>query len=245
MAETYITIVNEVLRRANEVEIDESSFNSIKSVQTLAKDAVNASCRHIIQRGQQWPFLATTATQVLVVGQAEYSFPADYSSADWQTFFLKSDTVLGNSARFVQEISFDAYTQYHRIIDDEATAGDYSIPLSVYPTVDGKFGFTPLPNAAYSVEYRYYAFPTVDLVNASDVFATVTKIPDRFKHIAIDGAMMYLMRYRSNEQSAMLHEKSFHNGIEDMRRLLLQQPPSVVSKQIVRSGSANVFNQTV
>lgn len=242
MAETFLTITNEVLRRANEVEMDASTFATVKSVQTLAKDAVNAACRHILQRGQEWPFLASTNTQTLVVGQTEYSFPADYSSADWQSFFLKSDDSLGANARYLSEISFDVYTQYHRIIDDEATTGDYALPLHVYPTPDGKFGITPLPDKTYAVEYKYFSFPVNDLTNAADVFTTVTKIPDRYKHVIIDGAMMYLMRYRSNEQSAAMHEKAFKDGIEDMRRLLLQQPPSIVSKQIIRSVHGNVFN---
>jgi len=244
MAETFGTLTNETLRRANEVEVSESDFATVKSVQTLAKDAVNAACRYVLQRGQEWPFTATTHTQELVVGTGEYAFQSDYSSADWQSFFLKSDDTLGNSARFLAEISFDNYTQHYRIRDDEASAGDYAVPLSVYATPDGKFGVTPLPDKKYNIEYKYFSFPTVDMVSFSDVFTSVTKIPDRYKHVVIDGAMMYLMRYRTNNQAAAVHEKAFEDGIEDMRRLLLHQPPAVLSKQIVRSKNSFVFSQT-
>ena len=73
------------------------------------------------------------------------------------SFFLKSDDSLGANARYLSEISFDVYTQYHRIIDDEATTGDYALPLHVYPTPDGKFGITPLPDKTYAVEYKYFS----------------------------------------------------------------------------------------
>ena len=118
------------------------------------------------------------------------------------------------------------------------------MPFSVYATPDGKFGITPLPDKTYNVEYKYFSFPVSDMINFTDVFSSVTKIPDRYKHVIIDGAMMYLMRYRTNNQAAAVHEKAFEDGIEDMRRLLLNQPPAILSKQIVRSRNSFAFSQT-
>jgi hypothetical protein len=46
---------------------------------------------------------------------------------------------------------------------------------------------------------------------------------------------MYLMRFRSNEQSASVHENSFLNGIKTMRRILLDDKLSLVSTVINRS----------
>ena len=59
-------------------------------------------------------------------------------------------------------------------------------------------------------------------------------IPDRFKHIVIDGAMMYMMRFRSNEQSAQIHQQKFKDGMKVMRRLLLDDPISVRSTMVTR-----------
>jgi len=49
---TYINLVNELLRRLNEVEISEADFTTTKNVQSLAKDAVNSSIREILQDAQ-------------------------------------------------------------------------------------------------------------------------------------------------------------------------------------------------
>ena len=59
-------------------------------------------------------------------------------------------------------------------------------------------------------------------------------IPDRFKYIIIDGAMVYMMRFRSNEQSAQIHQAKFQEGIKAMRRLLLDDPLFVRSSMINR-----------
>ena len=59
-------------------------------------------------------------------------------------------------------------------------------------------------------------------------------IPDRFKYIVIDGAMMYMMRFRSNEQSAVIHQQKFRDGIKVMRRLLLDDPIVMRSTMINR-----------
>ena len=46
---TYVTLVNELLRRLNEVTLDTAGdgFDSVRNVQALAKDAVNSSIRLI------------------------------------------------------------------------------------------------------------------------------------------------------------------------------------------------------
>ncbi len=49
-------------------------------------------------------------------------------------------------------------------------------------------------------------------------------IPDRFNTVVIDGAVMYLLRFRANEQGAALHQQKFEKGMDDMRRLLLDTP---------------------
>ena len=54
-------------------------------------------------------------------------------------------------------------------------------------------------------------------------------VPDRFRHVLLDGAMMYMMRFRSNEQSAVVHQQNFEKGIDTMRRLLLDNPSYLTS----------------
>ena len=48
---TYITLVNQLLVRLNEVTLDTAGdgFTTVRNVQALAKDAINNSIRNIIQ----------------------------------------------------------------------------------------------------------------------------------------------------------------------------------------------------
>ena len=72
-----------------------------------------------------------------------------------------------------------------------------------------------------------------------------TLIPDRFRYIVVDGAMSYMMRFRSNEQSAQIHDAKFRNGIKVMRRLLLDDIINVRSTVISRSKfSSNLVSLT-
>ena len=73
------------------------------------------------------------------------------------------------------------------------------------------------------------------------LYDDVTVIPDRFKHVIIDGAMMFMMRFRSNEQSAAMHQNNFEAGIKSMRRVLMDDPLSVRSTVITRSATSS-FN---
>ena len=159
----YVTLVNELLRRLNEVTLDANGegFDSVRNVQALAKDAINNSIRLIVQDGQEWPFLKTTETQSLTAGTRQYSFPNDYSSTDWDTFYLKKLTSKGNTPMRLRPISYDDYIQNHRSIDDtgDLTNGD-GAPIYVYQTLEEKFGVTPVPDAAYQIEYVYWSFPT-------------------------------------------------------------------------------------
>lgn len=230
---TYINLVNELLRRVNDVVIDAADFDSVKNVQSTAKDAINSSIREVLQEAQEWPFTLQTYEQQLTVGTGVYDLPADLSKVDWDTFYLKP--FLGTNARYLPVISYESYLKEFRANEDMSGVSGYSIPTAVYKTQDNKFGVTVLPNDQYTVEYRYWSFPS-DLVLADDV----SVIPDRFKSTVIDGAMMYLMRFRSNDQSAMVHAEKFKDGIKSMRRLIVDSP-EVVSSTVLHRSRQSIF----
>ena len=236
---TYVALTNELLRRLNEVTLDTAGdgFDTVRNVQALAKDAINSSIRLILQDGQEWPFLKTTYTQTLTIGTRQYSFPSDYSSVDWDTFYLKKLSSEGNSPMNLKPMSFEEYTQNVRASDDsgDQVNGD-GPPIRVYQTLGESFGVTPIPNAAYEVEYVYWSYPS-DMTLYDDVAV----IPDRFKHVVIDGAMMFMMRFRSNEQSAAMHQNNFEDGIKSMRRVLMDDAIEIRSTVVTR-GSTSSFS---
>ena len=95
MPSTYLTLCNMVLRRINEVELTSSDFADCRGVQALVKDAVKASIAKINQAEFEWPFNSAEHTQVLTAGQSEYSWPAFFKVADYNTFQIQKDTSLG------------------------------------------------------------------------------------------------------------------------------------------------------
>lgn len=226
----YVTLVNKLLVRLNEVQLDAGGvgFDTTRNVQQLAKNAINDSIRLILQSGEEWPFLKVTYTQTLTVNTKTYNFPANFSSADWDTFYLKKSA--NNSPAFLPSIDYQKYVQNFRALDDDNTTG--AVPELVYDTYSDSFGVYPNPNAAYEIEYTYWSIPSdMQLYNDECV------IPTRFDHVIVDGAMMIMMRFRSNDQSAEIHQRNFENGIRKMRRVVMDQPFRVTSTVI--EGSTN------
>jgi len=116
--------------------------------------------------------------------------------------------------------------------DDTVTQFDGgSIPRHVFRTPDNAYGLFPYPNKAYTLAFDYYTFPSTDLSAHSDT----TTIPDRFKHIIVDGAVSYVYLYRSE---VPLYERSFamfNDGIKHMQTLLINRFDYVRSTYIPRS----------
>ena len=237
---TYVTLVNQLLTRLNEVTLATTGegFASVRNVQALAKQAINNSIRNILQTGQEWPFLKTTYTQTLTAGTRIYDFPADFATVDWDTFYIKELGSASNTPSYLPTISFEEYTQRYRGLDDQGDSGSgISAPQRVYQTYESKFGVTPVPNDAYQIEYVYWTFPA-DLSAYDDV----SVIPERFNHVVVDGAMMYMMRFRSNDQSAAIHQQTFQDGIRSMRRILMDDPLDIRSTVVQRNKS---FSNTI
>jgi hypothetical protein len=224
----FVTLTNKVLLRLNEVTLDTGGdgFDTVRGVQALAKDSVNNSIREIFQEAQEWPFLKQTYTQTLTAGTREYAYPADYSSVDIETFYLKKNESLNSDPSHLTVINYDDYIQNFRSLDDNGQEG---VPRRIYQTYEEKFGVSPTPDGAYEIEYVYWSFPP-DLVSFDDNCV----IPSRFDAVIVDGAMMYMMRFRSNDQSAMVHQQKFVEEIKRMRRVLLDDPTFIRSTVILR-----------
>lgn len=225
----YVTLVNQALRRVNEVQLDigGDGFSDARNLQALAKDAINSSIRELLQFTQEWPFTFTTYTQALTAGTGIYALPSDASKVDWDTFYIKRLSSKSNTPEKLPVITYEDYLRYHRSSEDVGGSDAYSIPTKIYQTEDLKFGVTPLPDDAYEIEYRYWSYPS-DMT----VYNDECIVPDRFNTVIVDGAVMYLMRFRANEQSAALHQQKFEQGMDNMRRLLLDSPLYLTSTVI-------------
>lgn len=154
--------------------------------------------------------------------------------------FSKKTTGLDNTPRPLKTLTYNDYLQNYRTQDDEGDqTNGIGKPIYVYQTLEEKFGVTPLTDEAYEVEYVYFTYPD-DL----NLYTDTMIIPDRFKHVVIDGAIMFIMRFRSNEQSAAMHQNNFEEGIKAMRRILMDDNLYVRSTVIQRPASST-FNSVI
>jgi|TARA_R110000787_G_scaffold70035_2_gene155693 hypothetical protein len=218
MATTFLTLVNDTLRRLNEVEIGADDFTSVIGFRAQVKDAVNASLHEISQREYFFPFNHTTGSLTLVSGTASYALATTLKIADWNSFRINYDADNDYAARKLKQINYDTFLSRYFERDSEATSGDYDQPTYIYRTPDDKAGFTQIPNAAYSVSYDYYAYHT-DLSAATD---TMT-VPDAYKHVVIDGALYHCYMFRDNSQQAAQARQKFDLGIDHMRSILINR----------------------
>lgn len=218
MATTFITLVNDTLRRLNEVELTSTDFATATGFRALVKDAVNASLQEISQKEFEFPFNHTTGSLTLVAGTSQYTLATDLKVADWDSFRINYDSSNNYSARVLKLLNYDSYNRRYFERDSEADTGDRDQPIYVYRTLDTKAGFTPIPDAAYSVSYDYFAYAT-DLSASTD---TMT-VPDAFKHVVLDGALYHCFIFRDNSQQAGIAKAKFDEGIERMRTLLINR----------------------
>lgn len=222
MPSTYIDLCNKVLRRLNEVEIAADDFGSVRGVQALVKDAVKDSISRINQAEFEWPFNAAETTQTLVAGQTEYSWPSYFKIADWNSFQVQKNESLNTGYKALKYIERDEWYKSHRDDDYDAASAGRGVPEMVFDAHGSKFGVTPSPDAAYDVRFRYY-------LNYTDISASddVTRIPETFDTVIVDGALYFLYMFKDNIESAQVAYMSFEKGIKDMQGIYINSYESI------------------
>ena len=216
MPSTYISLCNQVLRRLNEVEVAEGAFDSVTGVQALVKDAVKAAVAKINQAEFEWPFNAAEETDTLVVGQEEYTWPSFYKIADWNSFQIQEDTALGVSFTTLKYIERDEWYKNHRDNDDASGTIGISVPRFVFPSHGNGYGVSPSPDKAYTLKFRYYQ-------NYSNITAAddVTRIPDSYDTVLVDGALYHLYMFKDNLEASQASFMAFEKGIKDLQTLYI------------------------
>jgi len=228
MASTFRNLTNQLLRRLNEVEVDEVSFVDCRGVQALAKDAIKNSIAKINAAEYEWPFNSAEHTQQLSIGQEEYSWPQYFKVVDWNSFQLQQSASLGVSHKMLSVISRDTYYSQGKDRDDNAPAG-LSAPISVAQGHGNGYIVTPSPNQAYAIQYRYFLNHT-----ALSAGTDATRIPDSFDHILIEGALYQMHMFRNNNEAASISLQLFQQGIKEMQGILINQYETVTDTRTLR-----------
>lgn len=216
MPSTYIDLCNQVLRRLNEVEIAVGDFPTVRGVQALVKDAVKAAVAKINQSEFEWPFNAAEHTQTLVAGQTEYTWPSYFKVSDWNSFQILKDENLNTGFKGLKVIDRDEWYKGHRDADYEAGTAGRGVPDFVFQGHGNGFGVTPAPDQAYRIRFRYYLNYS-DIQNHNDV----TRIPDSFDTVIVDGALYHLYMFKDNLESSQAAFMAFEKGIKDLQTLYI------------------------
>jgi hypothetical protein len=232
MALTYLSLVNKVLAKFNEVQLTSSTFASATGFHMDVKNSVNYAINDINSVDWEWPFNYALGSQTCVAGQQEYDLPATTKSVDWESFYIYKDGTVSEVTKNLPYVDFDQWLRARRETDYNADAtAEYSIPDAVFrPQGSLKFGVTPKPNAAFVIKYDYWVVPT-----ALSAYTDTTTVPDTYEQVIIDGATSYGYDFRDNIEGATKYGERFKDGINKMRRILIPQTVRMRTTQIVRA----------
>ena len=135
MANTYLTLVNNVLRDMNEVELTSSNFASSRGVQTTVKDYINRAISDMLNSEINWPFTRAEGSVDAIAGKQLYSFASIASTLkyiDYDNIFLMPKDYITNG-------DFE--------IDGTASITNWTT-VSGSPAASSKFGNTLLLTSA-------------------------------------------------------------------------------------------------
>lgn len=228
MAYTYLSLVNGVLQRVNEVPLNSTNFASASGLYADVKNAVNISIMDINTQTYEWPFNHVTQSLPLVVGETDYLLPVDFKTIGWETFRIRGDNSLNNRTGKLVPIDYEEYLE--NFSDMEYNSPEYvGVPTNVVRNRDLSFTIIPPPDKAYTLDYEYYVLP-IDLEEWDDV----PRIPEQFKHTIHNGAMHYAYMFRGDKESAMISLEVFKDQIDKMRQIFIDRADYVRSTYRIR-----------
>jgi hypothetical protein len=230
MAYNYLGLVNEVNRRLNEVELTSSNFATASGFYNTAKDAVNASLRHINHEEHNWPWNHVLEEETLTAGVTRYDYPTDAKIVDMNSFRIKKDDSLNVSTTKLKLMDYQEYLDNY--IDYEYNSGSdmQTLPRHVVRAPNQEFIVIPTPDKAYELVYEYYRNPV-----SLELYDDVPNVPLEFKHIIVDGAMFYAYQFRADTQASQIAQGKFESGIKYMRSLYINRYDYIRSTVISRN----------
>ena len=249
MATTYLEITNEVLRELNEVVLTSANFNSAIGIQSFVKDSINTSIFDIANQEPQLPFFSVgvsgstdpfygNVTVATVAGQRWYllksgssSITTDYSSLDWDDFYITTINVSGETAPFVSKgLKFLTLTDWRRYYRDGENADDadsqnYGEPRYVYRSPDHrKFGLSPIPDKVYNVHFYAFEKPT-----ALSAFDDTIVLPDQYKNVITAKTRYYVHQFKNNLQQAAFALDDYKKAMRQMKSNLINPQPKYMT----------------
>jgi hypothetical protein len=230
MAYNFLGLVNEVNRRLNEVELTSSNFATASGFYNTAKDAVNASLRHINHEESNWPWNHVLEEEILTAGTTRYDYPADAKTLDMNSFRIKRDADLNVSTTKLKSLDYQEYLDKYIDYEYNSSTNVRSVPIFIVRAPSQEFLVVPSPDKDYELVYEYYRNPV-----ALELYDDVPSVPLEFKHIIVDGAMFYAYQFRADTQASQIAQGKFETGIKYMRSLYINRYDYIRSTVISHS----------
>jgi len=249
MATTFLTLTNDVLRELNEIELTSANFASAKGIQNFVKNSINKSIKDIANEEPQLPFFAVAAsggtdpfygnvTVPSVAGTRWYtlksgssSITTDYSSIDWDDFYITTISVSGESAPYVSKglsfITLEDWTRYYRDSEnaDDSDSQNYGEPQYVIRSPDHrKFGLSPIPDKVYNVHFYAYTAPT-----ALSAYSDEIVFPDQYSNVITARTRYYVWQFKESPQQAAFALDDYKKGMRQMKSNLINPSPSYMT----------------
>ena len=150
MAYNFLSIVNDVNRRLNEVELSSTNFATASGFYNLAKDAVNASIRYVNQSEYEWPYNHVLQEDTLTASTGRYPFPDDSKTINFRSFRIKENSTLGNQTMKLKELAYNEYLE--KYVDQEYKAEPTKgVPRFIICAPSLEYIVQPLPDKAYEL----------------------------------------------------------------------------------------------
>ena len=254
MSTTYLDLTNELLRELNEVTLTNATFSNAVGVQQHVKDSVNRAYFDIITQEPQWPFLSVAESGTVdpmygnvfvetVIGQrffelkpASSNITTDYSSIDWDNFYLTTVGVSGESPPYISRnlkfLTTEEWKDFRRVGEnlDDADTQNYGVPSAVIRSPDSrKFGLSPIPDKVYRVWFYAWNLPT-RLVAHSDTIV----FPDLYTGVLQARARYYIWQFKDNPQAAAFALEDYKKGLRSMRSNLIEPTPTYIKDDRMR-----------
>ena len=215
----FLSLVNDVALRVNETALTSENFSTSNGFYPQIKESINSSIRHINQAHFFWPYNHNTETMNLQAGTSRYATPQNSKYVDFGSFrVVRNEALNVGQGKKLRQLTYAEYLDVYIDQEYETDSTRGGVPRNVVRTPDEEFIIVPQPNAAYELEYEFYMEP-VDLEIATDI----PTIPERFRHVIVDGAMYYAYMFRDNIEMANISQSKFENGIKQMRTLLVNE----------------------
>ena len=249
MATTYLTLSNEVLREINEVQLTSSNFSDAIGIQAFVKESINRSLNDIANEEPQLPFFAAAAsggtdpfygnvTVATVAGTRWYvlksgssSITTDYSSIDWDDFYVTTINVSGETSPYVSKglkfLTLDDWKRYYRDSEnaDDADTQNHGEPRFVIKSPDArKFGLSPIPDKVYNI--HFYAFVRPTALSAYD--DTIT-LPEQYSNIITARVRYYIWQFKESPQQAAFALDDYKKGMKYMKSNLMNPAPKYMT----------------